>query len=127
MTWFWWFLFVCNLVVPVAMIGAGRMMWKHCPQKINGVVGYRTRRSMRNMDTWRFAHDYCGRLWWKLGWWMLLASVLVQLPFFNSGERAVSWAGGVICGVQYAIMIGTVFLVERALGRTFFEDGRRRV
>ena len=29
MTWFWWFLFVCNLVVPVAMIGAGRMMWKH--------------------------------------------------------------------------------------------------
>lgn len=26
--WFWWFLFVCNLIVPFIMIGAGRFMWK---------------------------------------------------------------------------------------------------
>ena len=54
--WFWWFLFVCNLIVPIIMIGAGRMMWKHCPDKINMVYGYRTKYSMINNDTWRFAH-----------------------------------------------------------------------
>ena len=36
------------------MIACGWMMWKHCPKNIDGLVGYRTSRSMRNMDTWKF-------------------------------------------------------------------------
>ncbi len=81
--WFWWFMFVCNLLIPVILIIAGRMMWKHCPKKINTVYGYRTRRSMKNMDTWRFAHNYCGKLWWKIGWVSLFPSVVVQIPFLK--------------------------------------------
>ena len=63
--WFWWFMLICDLIVPIVMIIGGRMMWKHCPKSINGIVGYRTNRSMKNMDTWKFAHKYCGKLWWK--------------------------------------------------------------
>jgi uncharacterized membrane protein len=108
------------------MMVSGRMMWKHCPKEINGILGYRTRRSMRNMDTWRFAHDYCGRLWWRLGWRMLLVSGAVQVPFFYSGESVVSVVGGVICMVQCVVLVGSIFPVEGALKREFFEDGRRR-
>ena len=54
---------ICDLIIPIVMIIGGRMMWKHCPKHINGIVGYRTTRSMKNMDTWKFAHDYCGKLW----------------------------------------------------------------
>ena len=124
--WFWWFLFLCNLLIPGLMMVSGRMMWKHCPKEINGILGYRTRRSMRNMDTWRFAHDYCGRLWWRLGWRMLLLSGAVQVPFFYSGESVVSVVGGVICMVQCVVLVGSIFPVEGALKREFFEDGRRR-
>ncbi len=124
--WFWWFLLVCNLLVPVTMIVSGRMMWKHCPKEINGMLGYRTKRSMTNLDTWRYAHDYCGRLWWKLGWAMALVSAAVQIPFFGGGEEALSAVAGVICTVQCVILIGSIFPVERALKREFFEDGRRR-
>ena len=53
----------CDLIVPIVMIIGGRMMWKHCPKSINGIVGYRTHRSTKNMDTWKFAHEYCGKLW----------------------------------------------------------------
>ncbi|MDO4554333.1 MAG: SdpI family protein, partial [Lachnospiraceae bacterium] len=28
---------------------------------MNGLKGYRTSRSMKNMDTWKFAHEYSGR------------------------------------------------------------------
>lgn len=124
--WFWWFLFLCNLLIPVLMIISGRMMWKHCPKGINMMIGYRTKRSMRNMDTWRFAHDTCGRLWWKAGWWMLFVSAAVQIPFFGSSEDLVSAVGGGISMVQCVILIGSIFPVERALKREFFEDGRRR-
>ena len=125
--WFWWFMFVCNLLIPVILIIAGRMMWKHCPKKINTVYGYRTKRSMKNMDTWRFAHNYCGKLWWKIGWFSLFPSVVVQIPFFESSEDVIGIVGGIICTVQVVILMATVFQTEAALKKTFNDDGTRRL
>lgn len=124
--WFWWFMFFCNLLIPVLMMLAGRMMWKHCPKKINGLLGYRTTRSMKNMDTWKFAHEYCGRLWWKIGWFMLIPSILVQLPFISSTEEKIGIVGGIICTIQCIILIAATFPTEIALKKTFREDGTRR-
>ncbi|MBQ8558918.1 MAG: SdpI family protein [Tyzzerella sp.] len=123
--WFWWFMFFCNLLIPVLLIIAGRMMWKHCPKKINGVLGYRTTRSMKNMDTWQFAHEYCGRLWWKIGWIILIPSILVQLPFLHSTDNVIGIVGGIICTVQCVILIAAIFPTEIALRKTFREDGTR--
>ena len=39
-------LFFCNLLIPVVVIVTGRIMWKHYPKNINGLVGYRTTLSM---------------------------------------------------------------------------------
>ena len=51
--WFWWVMLFCDLLIPVTMLIGGRAMWKHCPNSINGLFGYRTHRSMKNMDTWK--------------------------------------------------------------------------
>ena len=64
--WFWWFTLISDLLIPLIMLIAGRMMWKHCPGTINMVYGYRTKRSMKNMDTGKFAHQYAAKIWWKL-------------------------------------------------------------
>ena len=124
--WFWWFLFICNLIVPVIMLIAGRMMWMLGPQKINSVYGYRTRRSMKNMDTWKFAHNYCGRLWYKIGCIMLLLTVVVQISFFRSGEEVIGTVGLVLCTIQIFVLIASIFPTEAALKKTFHEDGTRR-
>ena len=97
------------------MLIAGRMMWKHCPKKINSVYGYRTRRSMKNMDTWKFAHNYCGRLWYKIGCIMLLLSALVQIPFFHSSEDVIGIVGIVLCTIQVVALIVSIFPTEAAL------------
>lgn len=123
---FWIFMFVCNMLIPVLMIVVGRIMWKRAPKKINGIMGYRTAMSMKNMDTWKFAHEYCGKLWWKLGWVMLIPSVLVQLPFPGSGEDAVGIVSGILCTVQCVVLIGAIVPVEKALKRNFDKDGKRR-
>lgn len=124
--WFWWFMFVCNLLIPVILIVVGRMMWKHCPKKINWVFGYRTSRSMKNMDTWQFAHKYCGKLWWKLGWLSLIPSIVVQIPFYNSSEEVIGIIGLIICIIQMVILIASAFPTEAALKNTFTDDGTRR-
>lgn len=124
--WFWWFMFFCNLLIPILLIIAGRMMWKHCPKQINGILGYRTRRSMQNTDTWKFAHDYCGRLWWKIGWIMLPLSIFVQLPFVHSSDDLIGIAGGIICTIQCIVLVLSIFPTEIALKKTFSENGIRR-
>lgn len=87
--WFWWFMFACDLIIPVIMLIAGRIMYKHTPKEINYIFGYRTTRSMKNNDTWKFAHVYCGRLWWKLGLIMLVPTVLVHISIYNSDENTI--------------------------------------
>lgn len=117
--WFWWFLFLRNLLAPCLLIICGWMMWKHCPKEINGVVGYRTKQSMRNRDTWQFANEYCGRLWWKLGWILLLPSALVLVPFYQSGDAMIGIVSGILATVQCIVLIGSVFPVENALRKRF--------
>ncbi len=124
--WFWWFMLICDLLIPVIMIIAGRMMWKHCPKNINVVLGYRTTRSMKNMDTWRFAHDYCGRLWWKIGLIMLIPSVLIHIPFYHSNENMIGIVGIILITIQCIVLIVSIFPTEAALKKTFFDDGTRR-
>lgn len=123
---FWWFMLVCDLMIPVIMIVAGNMMWKHPPQKINGMIGYRTARSMKNMDTWKFAHDYCGRLWRKIGWIMLAPSLAVHFPFYHGSENVIGVIGAVLCTIQCAVLILAIFSTEKALKKTFTDEGIRR-
>ena len=124
--WFWWFMFFSNIMIPLLMILLGKWMWKHCPESINMVLGYRTKRSMKNMDTWKFAHEYCGKLWWKLGWISLIPTIVVRIPFIHSNEDVIGSLGGIIVTIQLILLLGSIFPTEAALKKTFHEDGTRR-
>jgi len=108
------------------MIIAGRMMWKHCPKKINGIVGYRTKMSMINMDTWKFAHDYAGKLWWKIGVGLLGPTMLIHIPFYGASDDTMGILSIIIIVVQLAFLIGSIFPTEKALKNNFNEDGTKR-
>lgn len=123
---FWIAMFICNLLVPLLMIVFGRIMYKHAPKSINGIYGYRTSMSMKNEDTWKFAHDYCGKLWYKVGLIMLIPSVLVQLPFVKSSTDTIGIMTVVLETVQICVMIASVFPTERALRKTFDKYGNRK-
>lgn len=124
--WLWWLIVICDLLVPVIMLIAGRMMWKCCPKEINGLIGYRTARSMKNMDTWRFAHEYCGKLWWKIGLIMVVPTILIHIPFYHRDETTVGIVGGIIAAIQCIIMLASIVLTEHALKMAFNNDGTRR-
>ncbi len=115
-----------DLLIPVILIIAGRMMWKHCPKTINMAYGYRTKRSMKNMETWKFAHDYCGKLWWKLGFILLILSVLVHIPFYGSSDDIIGNVGVCVSTIQLIVLIASIIPVEIALKKTFSKDGVRK-
>lgn len=61
------FTLICGFLIPAVMIIFGNIFLNHPPGKINMAYGYRTTRSMKNQETWEFAHEYCGLIWKKLG------------------------------------------------------------
>ena len=111
--WFWWFMFISDLLIPLVMIVGGMMMWKRTPKKINGIYGYRTSRSMKNLDTWTFAHRYIGRLWCILGWVTVPASVISMLPF---AKQIVTYmkspSAWVVWGILFALFIALRNIID---------------
>ncbi len=126
--WFWVFMLLMALLTPAVMIVVGLLFLRAAPKRINMVYGYRTAMSMKNRDTWEFAHRYSGRLWLFCGLALLPVSVAVMLLVlaFHGGEGAVSAVGSVTVLVQLAVLVGTIFSTERALKQTFDQEGKRK-
>lgn len=123
---YWMFLFVCNLLIPVTMILVGRRYYKKPLKEINSLSGYRTTRSMQNQETWIYANTYIGKLWWKVGWILIIPTALAQLPFTNSSTNEIGILSLVIVFVQLLIMLLTIIPTERALKKNFNKDGTAR-
>ena len=124
--WFLWFILICDCFIPTIMIIAGRAMWKHCPKKINGIVGYRTKMSMINMDTWRFAHDHAGKLWCKVGISLLGPTMLIHIPFYGASDDTIGILSIIIIVIQLVFLVGSIFPTEKSLKNNFNEDGTKR-
>ena len=116
---FWIFMTICNLLLPVLMIALGKVFVKNPPKTINYIVGYRTSRSMKNQDAWNFAHLFCGKRWWKIGWGMLPLSMISMLPAIGKSDDFIGVLGAVIITVECIIMFISIFFTERALAKKF--------
>lgn len=125
--WFYITMFICNILIPLIMLIVGYCMYKNPPKDINAIIGYRTSMSKKNKDTWMFAHNYCGRLWVKLGIASLIPSIIVQIPFMHSSENAIGNMTLILEAVQVVILVGSIMPVEKALKRNFDENGIKRI
>ena len=122
-----WFLTLSEaLWAPLLMIIFGAIFRKAAPKKINSLYGYRTTMSMKNRDTWEFAHHYFGRIWFKTGLVLLAVSVLSLFFVIGKSEDIGIMVGFGICIVDTVVMSVSVFPVEAALKRTFDKNGNRK-
>ena len=114
------------LLIPFIMIVIGVIFNKRAPKNINHIYGYRTPRSMKNQNTWEFANMYCGRLWLKMGIFMLLISLVVVIVSLQMGENIILCCTSILIALQTIIVILSIFPVERALKEKFDENGEPR-
>lgn len=126
MTGFWVFMLFMCLLTPAMMIGFGKYFMKGGPKQINGVFGYRTPRSMKNQETWRFAHKYSGKIWYRSGLTLLPVSIVVMFFVYGKSVGMTGIAGLIIVIAQMVIMICVIPFTETALKRKFDDLGRHR-
>ena len=116
---FWCFMLLCDLLIPLTMILAGAVMGRRSPRRINRFFGYRTRRSMQNPDTWRFAQAYYGRLCRKMGWPAAAVTGCAQLLFLHSSPDMLGAFSAAAVLVQSALLVLSIFFTEKALKKKF--------
>ena len=120
--YFWWFLFLYNLLIPVTMIISGHALATRAPREINNAFGYRTRRSMRSIETWQFAHRYCGRFSFRSGWLLVIVGFAVQIPVFGESTVTVGLVALAVFVLEVFMMFLTFFRTEEALRKEFGEE-----
>ena len=123
---FWIFMLIMDLLIPLTMIVIGRLFSIKAPKNINSTFGYRTTMSMKNKDTWEFAHKFCGKLWFRCGLILLPISVIPLVFVFNKGIDRIGIVGGVVCVIQILPAVGSIFSTESALKKIFDQNGFRR-
>ena len=89
------------------------------PKKPNDLYGYRTKRSMKNQDTWDFANRYSSYSFIISGLAMTLVSILTQ----NMNEEDFALINIISLMVGLGI---SIFMTERVLKQNYDENGNRK-
>lgn len=118
---FWVFMLIMCLMIPGMLLLFGWIFQNCAPKSINGVYGYRTKRSMRNQSSWDFAQAMFGRLAFRWGLYELPVTLLAMLAVLGRGETTVGTMGGVLCGVLCLPFFVMIWQIEKALKRQFPE------
>ncbi len=123
---FWIFMLVMGLLFPAIMILFGAIFTKTAPKRINYIFGYRTDMSMKNRDTWEFAHKYIGKLWFRFGLLLIPITVIPMLFVIGKTENIVGAVGLIVGFINTIVLIVPIFFTEKALNKTFDKEGKRK-
>lgn len=122
---FWLLISSLALLSPSFMIVFGIIFLISAPKGINYVFGYRTRRSMKTHETWKFAHRLLGILWLALG---VLSFSLILAPMvllFNAPDSTIGTVGALLTLVGLVVLAIPILPVEIALNKKFDVFGHR--
>jgi uncharacterized membrane protein len=111
------------LLIPLIMLAFGFIWVKYPPGKINSFYGYRTLMSMKNMDTWNFAHHYASIWLIFLGLFLLIVSPVLFLLIRKESQLISLF---ILIAQMIALYI-PIILTERALHKTFDKIGNKRI
>ncbi len=116
-----WSVLVYTILLSATMTGFGWLFQKRPPKEINDLYGYRTSMSSKNRQTWIFAHQYAGKIWFFCGIVNFFVSVILllatrQTEYFETLATTLLF-------VQMVPLIGVIFPTERALRKKFDRFG----
>lgn len=116
---------VC-ILVPITALVLGIVFVKKPPRSINSIYGYRTDYSMKNQDTWDFAHKYIGRIWIVLGGVLSVLFVATSILVYVFLKEYFDNICGLLCLLGTAGLIVPIIPTEIALKKNFDKNGNKK-
>ena len=111
---------IIALIPPIAILGIG-IFWKVSPPKFQSEgLAYRTNLSSASKEAWNFAHYHCAKLWVRIGFMLLIVSLLLLFVFPDNRKDYFLW----LIGGQMVLFCVSAFLVDALLKSSFDEQGK---
>lgn len=104
-----------DFLLPVAMIIFGVLFAINPPSDINEHYGFRTKRSMKSKEAWRFANTQLGKIWVILGIISIIFIGIIKSTL-NLTDDLISMIG--LFGTLFSIFI-SLGIVEKELKLNF--------
>ena len=123
---YWIYMFIIALIMPVIMIIFGNLFLHSTPKDINIFWGYRTPMSVKNIQTWRFAHNCCGKIWRKWGVITGIAAIIIMTCFIGKSESTIGAVCGILSVIELVIVVASIFITEKELRKNFDKTCTRR-
>ena len=114
-------LILLHILVTFFIVLIPLLFEKMPPKDINMIYGYRTKRSMKNLDTWKVANSFSAKL--LRGLTVILVTIQLPLFFICSPPMSLLWTS--IAWVIGLFMV--IYRTEQYLKKTFDQEGNRSV
>lgn len=104
---------VCNMFLPLTILGLGLMVWKTHPP-FGDMFGYRTTQSQKSPEAWNMAQALFGKsctLTYAVLSFITLISSLVPI-FFKVDETAVDWIFTAVNIVNFVTLSVLIFITD---------------
>ncbi|MDY0276865.1 MAG: SdpI family protein [Acholeplasma sp.] len=115
---FWYLVLLMVLIVPLSMLIIGDNLKRNAPKEVSVLFGYRTKRSVKNKETWEFANKEFGRLLFKTGVIVAIVSVIVYISLIGITYKdfvKASIVGLIMMTLQIIIIVIPYIMVEKKL------------
>lgn len=104
---------VCNMFLPLTILGLGLMVWKTHPP-FGDMFGYRTTQSQKSPEAWNMAQALFGKsctLTYAVLSFITLIASLVPI-FFKVDETAADWIFTAVNIVNFVTLFVLIFITD---------------
>lgn len=107
-------MFLPQFILSMVFVLAGFLMMKFPPKKINPIYGYRTGRSMKSPEAWKYAQHISARRMMLCGFMGLFVFITTFILQCSEGIHAIIMIATLVLTLVYLI-----YSVERDLKKKF--------
>lgn len=112
--------------IPLLLIVIGKIFEKYPSKKPNIAIGFRTKISMTNQETWDYAQRLFPKAWISLGRIMLPLSLIILFLLYSEDKDYTGNLVLILMIVQVVLMLGSILYVNLKLKKAFNSDGSRK-
>lgn len=112
------------LAIPMCTLILGLLCWRCPPKGPTWAFGYRSRRARASDESWRFAQNLAGQIWFWMGLGLLIVALFVCISLRKMDMEAAVHTAMVWAIVQCVCLLLSMIPTEVLLLRRFDRFGR---
>lgn len=112
--------------IPLLLIVIGKIFEKYPSKEPNIAIGFRTKLSMMNKETWDYAQRLFPKVWISLGRTLLPFSLIILFLLYSEDKDYTRNLALILMLVQVVLMLGSILYVNLKLKKAFNSDGSRK-